>query len=475
MPFFAAIAAATPLLSLLAADAPAAPAPPGPADRALVREVFKQLVETDTSQSNGDTTVAAQAVAKRLRAAGLPAADVQVLGPSPRRGNLVARLRGTGRARPLLLLAHLDVVDAHRTDWTVDPFVLTERDGYFYGRGTQDDKSLAAIWVDTLIRLRREGARLDRDLILALTADEENGPENGVAWLLAHHRPLVDAELCLTEGAGGELKDGRRLSIDVQPSEKSYLSFTLEVKNKGGHSSLPEPDNAIVRLAEAVARVHHHAFPVEVGPVARAYFQRMAAIERGPLGDDMRAVAATTPDPAAAARLSRLPYYNARLRTTCVPTEISGGHAENALPQTARATVNCRVLPGHGSDEIHKTLVDVVDDPAVQVAVKGAFDPSPPSPLPPALLGTIERTGAAVWPGVPVVPILLTGATDGRHLRAAGIPTYGLTGVFVDIGDIRAHGKDERIPVASLYEAQDFLYRVVVDLGSGGAGAAGGP
>jgi acetylornithine deacetylase/succinyl-diaminopimelate desuccinylase-like protein len=430
----------------------------------LARAIFKQLVELDTSQSAGETTRAAEAIAARLRQAGLPAVDIQVLGPSTRKKNLVARLHGTGKRRPLLLLAHLDVVDARRADWTVDPFVLLERDGYFYGRGTQDDKSLAALWTAIVIRLHREHVPLDRDIILALTADEENGPDNGVAWLLAHERRLIEAELALTEGAGGELQGERRLSLDIQPAEKGYLTFSIEAKNKGGHSSLPEADNAIVRVTEAAARIHRHAFPVELGPITRAYFQRMAGIEGGPLAADMRAVAGTPPGSAAAARLSKVPLYNARLRTTCVPTQVQGGHAENALPQSARVTINCRVLPGHAADEIARALLGVIADPAVELTQVHTMDPSPASPLPPGLLSTVERASAAVWPGVPVLPILLTGATDGRHLRAAGVPTYGLTGLFVDINDIRAHGRDERLPVRSFIEAQDFLGRVVMDL-----------
>jgi acetylornithine deacetylase/succinyl-diaminopimelate desuccinylase-like protein len=448
-------------LPLLLAIAAAASAPPSPADLAFARDVFKQLVEIDSSQSTADTTRAAEAVAARLLAAGVPAADVQLVGPTPKKKNLVARLHGTGKRPPLLLLAHLDVVDARRADWSMEPFVFAERDGYYYGRGTQDDKSLAALWVAIFVRLHREHVPLDRDVVLALTADEENGPDNGVKWLLAHDRPLVEAELALTEGGGGEIKGGRRLSIDVQPAEKSYLSFTLTAKNKGGHSSLPEADNAIVHVAEAASRVHHHVFPVEIGPVARTYFERMATIEGGAVGDDMRAVLRVTPDAAAAERLSRNPLYNARLRTTCVPTLIEGGHAENALPQSARVTINCRVMPGHGADEIERALVGVVADPAVELAPLRPMDPSAASPLPPALLTTIERAGAAVWPGVPVLPILLTGATDGRHLRAAGIPCYGLTGLFVDVDDIRAHGRDERLLVRSFVEAHDFLTRVV--------------
>jgi acetylornithine deacetylase/succinyl-diaminopimelate desuccinylase-like protein len=456
--------------------AAAAPAVPSDADRALARDIFKELIEIDTAHTGGDTTRAAAAVAARLRKAGLPTTDVQVLGPTKTHGNLVARLHGTGAAPPLLLLAHLDVVDAKRSDWTVDPFRFLERDGYYYGRGTQDDKSLAALWVATVLRLHRERRPLDRDVILALTADEENGPDNGVRWLLAQHRPLIDAALCLTEGANGEMKDGRRLSLDVEPSEKSYLTFTFEVKNKGGHSSLPEPDNAIVRLGEALQKVHRYRFPVEITPVTRAYFQEMSKIEGGALAADLRAVAAGAhPDAAAADRLSRLPRFNARLRTTCVPTTIEGGHAENALPQNARATVNCRVLPGHDTAEVAEALTRAVDDTAVAITVLAPIDAGPPSPLSPDLIATIARAGAAVWPGVPVVPVMVAGATDGRFLRRAGIPTYGLTGLFIDVGDIRAHGQDERLPVASFYEAQDFLYRVVTALAGGGSAAAPDP
>jgi acetylornithine deacetylase/succinyl-diaminopimelate desuccinylase-like protein len=447
---------------LLSVVAPATP--PGAADLNLARAVLKQLVELDTSQTAGETTSAAEAVAARLREAGLPAADIQVVGPTAHKKNLVARLHGSGGGRPLLLLAHLDVVDARRADWSLDPFKLVERDGYFYGRGTQDDKSLAALWVAIVARLHREHAALDRDVILALTADEENGPDNGVTWLLGHERRLVDAELALTEGGGGELKGGRRLSLDVQPAEKGYVTFTIESKNKGGHSSLPEPDNAIVHVAEAAARIHRHVFALELGAITRAYFQRMADIEGGTVGADMRAVTATPPDAAAAARLAKTPLYNARLRTTCVPTQMQGGHAENALPQSARVTINCRVLPGHSADEVARELVGVIADPAVELAQNGSMDASPPSTLPAALLATIERAGAAVWPGTPVLPILLTGATDGRHLRAAGIPCYGLTGLFVDIDDIRAHGRDERLLVRSFIEAHDFLGRLVTAL-----------
>jgi acetylornithine deacetylase/succinyl-diaminopimelate desuccinylase-like protein len=459
------------LLAVLLGTAPTPTA--DAADAALAREVFKQLIELDTSQGTGDTTRAANAVAARLRAAGVPKADVRVVGPSKKKMNLVARLRAPTSTKepakkpPLLLLAHLDVVDAHRADWTMEPFKFVEKDGYYYGRGTQDDKGLAALWVTLFLRLHRDRAPLERDVILALTADEENGPENGVKWLLKNERPLIQAELALTEGGSGELKGGKRLSLDVQPAEKSYLSFAVEATNKGGHSSLPEADNAIVRVARAAARVHEYAFPVELTPLTRAYFQHMATLETGPVAADLRTVAGTGPAPAvaaAAARLAKVPVFNARLRTTCVPTLVEGGHAENALPQRARVTVNCRVLPGHGADEIAGALRAAIDDPAVTLTQLHDWDASPASPLPPELVATIERATAAVWPGVPVLPVLLTGATDGRFLRAAGIPTYGLTGLFVEIEDIRAHGRDERLLVRSFDEARGFLTRVVRDL-----------
>jgi len=444
----------------------ATPSPPSVADLNLARAVLTELVELDTSQSAGETTVAAEAVAARLRAAGVPAADVQVLGPTAHKKNLVARLHASGaaRRRPLLLLAHLDVVDAKRADWSLDPFKLVERDGWFYGRGTQDDKGLAALWVAIFSRLAREHTPLERDVILALTADEENGPDNGVRWLLVHERRLVDAELALTEGGAGELRGGRRLAVEIQPAEKSYLTFVIEAKNKGGHSSLPEADNAIVHVAEAAARIHRHTFPLEVGPVARAYFQRMADVEGGALGADMRAVAASPPDAAAAARLSKTAFYNARLRTTCVPTMMEGGHAENALPQRARVTINCRVLPGHTAEEVGRELASVITDPAVELSQIRSMEESPPSTLSPDLLATVERAAAAVWPGTPVVPILMTGASDGRILRAGGIPTYGLTGLFVDIDDVRAHGRDERLLVRSFIEGHELLWRVVTSL-----------
>jgi acetylornithine deacetylase/succinyl-diaminopimelate desuccinylase-like protein len=446
----------SPIIALLVA-APLSP----PAEQRLAREIFQELVEIDTTHT-GSTTTAAEAVARRLRAAGWGKDEVQVFGPSPRKGNLVARLRGTGKRKPLLLLGHLDVVAAKRDDWSLDPFKLTERDGYYYGRGTEDMKSLVAMWVATVIRFKKEGYRPDRDLILALTADEENGDENGVVWLLAHHRPLIEAAYALNEGGSGEIKDGRYRANDVQASEKQYLSYRLEVRNKGGHSSLPERENAIVRLADAVGKVHRHEFPARLNAVTRAYFQRMAKLETGATAADMRAVAdGPTMDPGAVARLSATAFYNARLRTTCVPTLIEGGHAENALPQKAVATINCRALPDESPAEVQRTLVTVIGDAAVKVEPVKPPDGGPPSPLLPELMSALEAVTGAMWPGVVVLPVMQPGATDGRFLRAAGIPTFGVSGLFRDVADIRAHGRDERIPVRSFQESQEFVYRLL--------------
>jgi acetylornithine deacetylase/succinyl-diaminopimelate desuccinylase-like protein len=445
-----------PLLLALAA----APLPP-PAQQKLAREIFQELIEIDTTHE-GSTTTAAKALERRLLAAGWGRDEVHLFGPSPRKGNLVARLRGTGKKKPILLLGHLDVVAARRDDWSLDPFKLTEKEGYYYGRGTEDMKSLVALWVATLIRFKQEGYRPDRDLILALTADEENGPENGVVWLLANHRSLIEATYALNEGGGGEVKDGRYRANDVQASEKQYLSYRLEVRNKGGHSSLPETDNAIVRLADALAKIHRHQFPARLNDVTRAYFQRMATLETGATAADMRALSAAGQlDEQAVRRLSQTAFYNARLRTTCVPTLIEGGHAENALPQRASATVNCRALPDEKPADLQRALVTVVGDPAVKIEPVKPPDGGPPSPLLPELMTAIEQVTSGMWPGVVVLPVMQPGATDGRFLRAAGIPCYGVSGLFRDVTDIRAHGRDERIPVRSFQESQEFVYRLL--------------
>lgn len=431
------------------------------AEQRLARDLLKELIEIDTTDSKGDNTRAAQAMAARLIAAGFPEADVQVLEPAPRKGNLVARYRGrdTGR-KPLLLLAHIDVVEANPEDWTLDPFTFTEQDGYFYGRGTLDDKDEAAIHIANLIRLKEEGFQPDRDIIVALTADEEGGPHNGVQWLLKQHPDLIDAEYALNEGGGGAMKDGVRISNGVQASEKVYQSFRLIVTNPGGHSSLPVRDNAIYRLADALGRIRDFDFPVALNEVTTAFFERSAALQTGELAAAMLGVLKNPPDAAAIALLARTPFYNSRLRTTCVATMLDGGHAENALPQRAEATVNCRVLPGETMDSVQQTLDTVIGDAQVVVSRVNNANPSPPSPLTAEVLGPIEAITEAMWPGVPVLPMMSTGATDGLYLRNAGIPVYGVSGLFHEIEDNRAHGQNERVRADVFFEGQEFLYRL---------------
>jgi acetylornithine deacetylase/succinyl-diaminopimelate desuccinylase-like protein len=442
--------------------------PQDAADNQLARDIFKELVEINTTDSRGNTTVAAQAMAERLKAAGFPEGDIQVLGDNPRKGNFVARYRGTNRRKPLLLMAHLDVVEALPADWSVDPFKLTERAGYFWGRGTTDDKAMAAVWVATFIRLRREGYVPDRDLILALTADEEadSSDDNGASWLLKTHRELLDADVALNEGGESLIKDGKYLLNSVQPSEKVYQSYRLEVRNPGGHSSRPVKDNAIYHLAQGLTRLSKYQFPVEVNDVTIGYFQKMSLIETGQTAADMKAVGKSRPDKAAVSRLSTLPYENALLRTTCVATRLEAGQADNALPETASAIVNCRLFPGDVPEEVRATLVRVLDDPAISVMPLSEANRSDASPLRPDVMGAIEKITNEMWPGVLVIPVMSTGATDGLFLRNAGIPTYGISGFFQDLSDMRAHGRDERIGVRQFYEGREFLYRVVKALSS---------
>jgi acetylornithine deacetylase/succinyl-diaminopimelate desuccinylase-like protein len=434
-----------------------------PADRGLARAIFKQLIEINTTDSLGNTPRAARAMAQRLLAAGFPAADVRVLiGPDAAHGNLVARYRGTGAGRPIVVFAHLDVVPARRADWSVDPFTFLERDGYFYGRGTTDDKVGDAILIADFIRLKRAGFRPTRDLILVLTGDEETAG-SCIAWLVTKHRDLIDAEFALnTDAGGGVLRDGRRVMFTVQASEKVYATYALEAVDKGGHSSLPRPaDNPIYRLAAVLQRLAAYQFPVQLNEVSRAFFERSAAIETGQLADDMRGVLKDPPDSAAVARLSAVPFYNSKLRTTCVATMLAAGHAENALPQAARVTVNCRILPGEPPAGVEATLRRLAGDDRVTVSTVYTPIPSPPSPLTPAIMGPLERLVAEQFPGVPIVPVMEAGATDGLFLRNAGIPTYGVSAVFEDPNDIRAHGRDERIGVQSFYDALQFWQRML--------------
>jgi acetylornithine deacetylase/succinyl-diaminopimelate desuccinylase-like protein len=436
------------------------------ATKQLARDIFKQLIEINTTDSVGSTTIAADAMAKRLLEAGFPASDVQVLGPNARKGNMVARIHGSGAKKPILFICHLDVVEARREDWSMDPFVLTEKDGYFYGRGTGDIKDGDAFLVTTFIRLKRENYKPDRDLILALTADEEGGGSNGVDWLLKNHRDLIDAEYIINPDAGNfELDKGKYQLVGIQASEKLYQDFELKVTSAGGHSSLPTAENAIDQLADGLVRLEHYQFPFELNEVTREYFARESAIVGGATGADMKAILSTPPDAAAVTRLSAIPFYNARLRTTCVPTRLDGGHANNALPGMARANVNCRILPGHSPDEIQAAIVKAIDDPKIAVSrasgLAGSGLSNPPSPLRPDVMSALEKVSNQMWPGVPIVPVMDAGASDGTISRAAGIPTYGLPGLFMDVDDDRSHGRDERVRVASFYEGVDFYYRLV--------------
>ncbi|MFN2572386.1 MAG: M20/M25/M40 family metallo-hydrolase [Gemmatimonadales bacterium] len=433
------------------------------------RDIFEQLININTTGSSGSTTAAANAMAQWLLKAGFPAADVQVIGPDTSENhNLIARFRGTGRQRPVLLLAHIDVVEAKREDWSVDPFTLLERDGFFYGRGTLDVKDGAAILVATLARLKQEGYRPNRDLILALTTGEEGGSDyNGVEWLLANHRDLIDAEYVINMDAGDPvIINGKRVMRSVQAAEKVYVSFKLEVHNPGGHSSLPRKDNAIYQLAAALGRLSAYEFPARPNEITRAFFQKMAVIQPGPLSADMVAASGAKPDSSAVRRLlDASPLWNAQLRTTCVATELAGGHAENALPQSASATVNCRMLPGTAQDDVQRTLTQLVGDTAVTITVVSPAVPSPLASLKPDVMGSIERVTKRLW-NIPVVPVMETGATDGLFLRNAGIPVYGISGVFVDINDVRAHGRDERIGVQDYYDGAEYIYQLVKEVSS---------
>jgi acetylornithine deacetylase/succinyl-diaminopimelate desuccinylase-like protein len=415
----------------------------------LARDILRELVEIPSTESGVGSTPAARAVERRLLAAGFSREDVQVVGPGARKMNLVARLRGSGHDRPLLLLSHLDVVEAKAEDWSPDlpPFRFVERDGYFYGRGAQDIKDGAAILTANLIRWKQEGWLPGRDLILALTADEEGGPDNGIAWLLRNRRELIDAAYGLNTDSGDfQSKAGVPFLVALAAAEKKATVLRLETTNPGGHGSLPRRDNAIDELAAALGRLAAFRFPVMLSPLTRAQLERTAALESGRVAADLRAAATGSADEAALARLSENPQYNALLRTTCVATLLEGGHAANALPQRARARLNCRILPGHEPAAVLAAVRTAVADEGVAVAWESIEpDTAPPSEIDPVVLRAVETTAARLWPGVAVVPLLELGGSDGRFLRAAGIPTFGASGVFLDVDDVRAHGRDERV------------------------------
>ncbi len=441
-----------------------------PARHQLARDIFKQLIEINTTDTPaGNVTTAAEAMAARLRAAGFPEQDIHVFGPVANKHNLVIRLRGNGKngAKPILFIAHLDVVEALKQDWSpnLDPFKFNEIDGYFYGRGTSDIKDGDAILVTSFIRLKQEGWLPSRDLILALTADEEGGDSNGVQWLLKEHRDLIDAEYCINTDAGDfETEKGKRLLLGMETSEKNYVDFVLEVKSNGGHSSRPVKDNAIYHLAAGLDRLAHFDFPVEVNETTRAFFERTAPLQDAQTAAEFRTLAAKTEDGAAVAQLSQSAYFNALLRTTCVATRLEGGHANNALPQTARAIVNCRMLPTDNVKHVQSTLQKVLADDRISVQVLNDTGAAPASPINAAIMHKLEALSAKLYGGLPVVPVMDTGASDGKYLRMGGIPTYGVPGVFSDIDDERAHGKDERIGVKDFYDGVDFYYLFIKSL-----------
>jgi acetylornithine deacetylase/succinyl-diaminopimelate desuccinylase-like protein len=444
----------------------AAPAQIDDVTRQLSHDIFKQLIEINTTDSVGNVTTAAEAMAQRFRDAGFPESDMQIMGPNDRKKNLVVRLHGSGKHKPVLLIGHLDVVEARREDWTTDPFQFVEKDGYYYGRGTQDMKDGDAVMSTTLIRFKKEGFVPDRDVILALTADEEGGTSNGVDWLIKNRRELIDAEFVLNHDGGGILSEqGKPQFMTVDASEKLYSDYQLTVTNPGGHSSLPRPDNAIYHLADGLARLEHYQFPFELTNITRAYYERMAKISTGERAADMRAILKNPPDMDAVARLSKDPIDNSIMHTTCVATRLNAGHANNALPQMAQANVNCRIIPGHAPEEIRRELEKVVADPKISVKDMGAIGgvnnrrSYPPPPLRPDVFQPLEKVVNRMWPGLAVVPDMATGASDGVYTNAAGMPTYCISGEAIDRDDIRAHGKDERIRVDAFYRAVDFYYQ----------------
>ena len=449
----------------------ASPAPPlaPPADQQLARDMLKGLVEINTTHAHGSTE-AAKAIQGWLSSAGFPANDVVFLAPPdhPTKGNVVVRYRGKHPNDAVLFLGHLDVVEARPEDWSVDPFKLTEQDGWFYGRGTIDMKDGDAALVESLIRLKREKFVPDRDLIVAFTADEEaGGDSNGPAFLIKQHRDLIDAAMVVNlDGGGGGTKNGERQFFEVGTSEKTYVTFTLETTSAGGHGSLPGPDNAIYRLAAALGRLEAFKFPVTLTATTRASFEAFSALEKGSTASDMHAVAQSLPDLAAAERLSQNVRLNAQLRTTCVATLISGGHAENALPQRARATIQCRMLPGDSAENVQNLLIATLADPAVRVTLDAPPIVSPESPPTPQLLKKVTLLVHSMWPGVPIIPTMATGFSDDRQTRNAGMPSYDISGVWADVDENRAHGRDERIGIQAFDESVEFTYRLLKAMSS---------
>ena len=446
--------------------------------RKLARDVFQGMIETNTTHEDGSTTRLAEAVRDRLLKAGFPAGDMEMVGAADKRLNLVVRFRakGTPDAKPVLVIGHMDVVAAKRSDWTMDPFVLTEKEGYFYGRGTQDMKDNDAAYVTSFLLLKKAGWTPKRDIVLALTADEEGGGDNGVEWLTKNRKDLVDAAFAINPDAGGLLlQNGKPVEMDLEATEKVYADFELTATNPGGHSSRPVPDNAIYEVADALGRIEHAPFPVELNPVTREYLEARRKAETYDNQKLLTGVLARHPDETAAAKLSQDPMYNATLRTTCVATMMQAGHAENALPGSAAANVNCRILPGHPAEEVRQRLVQIVNDPRVKVQYKDnrgqLFDGAPqratiaPPPLREDVMRPLHKVTDEVFGGTPVVPEMESGASDSVYTTAAGIPSYGCSGMGVDENDVRAHGRDERLRVSSYYSGVEWTLRFVEALG----------
>ena len=454
-------------VAAIAFAATAAHAQTASPDQAAFRDLYKELVETNTTYSAGSCTLAAERMAARLKAAGFPETDLHLLVPPdhPKDGNLVAVYPGKDpKAKAVLMLAHIDVVEAKREDWVRDPFKLVEEGGYFYGRGASDDKAQAAIWVDSLIRYRHEGFKPRRTIKMALTCGEEGGGQvNGARWLSQNQRELIDAGIALNEGGAGALDNaGKHVVNNVLVAEKYPVSFTLEVTNPGGHSSRPVKDNAIYHLAMGLTKIGAYDFPARINEATRLHFERMSAILGGEMGANMKAALANPPPPQAIAAIARDPGYNSMMRTTCVATMVNAGHALNALPQRATANVNCRILPGEAPETVMATLAKVMDDPVIKIKMAGEKSPvSTPPPLTKGITGPAEAVAKQMWPGTPLVPAMSTGATDSRFLLAAGTPAYGLSGMFGESDGGGVHGLNERIRVRSLYEGREYLYRVV--------------
>ena len=467
------------LLVIALALPPASPAQVDDHAHQLAHDIFQQLVEINTTDSVGNVTTAARAMQQRLLDAGFPKEDIFLGGPDDTKQNLVVRYRGTGAKPPILFIGHLDVVEAPREEWHTDPFKFVEKDGFYYGRGTQDMKDNDAIVLTSFILMHEQHYQPDRDLILALTAGEESGKSNGVNWLLKNHPELMKAEFVLNpDGGGVDLVDGKAISVDIDATEKLYGDFQLTTTNPGGHSSLPVPDNAIYHVADALGRLQQYQFPFQLNEVTRAYFQRLSTLETGQNAADMKAILQPDPDKAAIARLSANPEWNSMLHTTCVATRFEAGLANNALPQRAQAIVNCRVLPGYTLEQIRQQLIGIFDDPKVTVRYVESdgtvLDAAPqkkqlpPAPLNPHIMHAMDQLAAEMWPGAPVIPTMATGASDSVYTMAIGMPSYGISGIAIETNDIRAHARDERLPVTSFPRGLDFYYQLIKML-SGGA------